>query len=160
LKLYHCSGAAAIVRSSMSAIRWVARWRSAGFEDGTPNASSASTWKRPSFVRRTAIGAIIAPVLAARTAGPAGSVVQAPNSLTGIPSLRYPQSTSSAMISLLRRTLNSSRRFRHGTTCTPQDSRCRRRISKISGKAESSATTFAGSPRQATAAATASLLPT
>ena len=88
LKLYHCSGAAAIVRSSASAIRWVARCRSAGFDDGTPNASSASTWKRPSGVRRTAIGMISAPVLAASVAGPAGRVVQAPNSFTGMPSLR------------------------------------------------------------------------
>ena len=45
-------------------------------------------------------------------------------------------------------------------TWTPQDSRCWRRISKISGKEESSATTLAGRPRLAMAAATASLLPT
>ncbi len=45
-------------------------------------------------------------------------------------------------------------------TLTPHDSRCRRRSSKISGKAESSAMTLAGSPRHAIAAATASLLPT
>ena len=42
----------------------------------------------PPVVRRIASGAMIAPVLAASVAGPAGSVVQAPNSFTGIPSLR------------------------------------------------------------------------
>ncbi len=52
------------------------------------NVSYASTRKVPVGVRRIASGAMIAPVFAASVAGPAGSVVHAPNSCTGTPSER------------------------------------------------------------------------
>ena len=52
------------------------------------NGSNGSIRRRPSPIRRMASGAIIAPLFAASAAGPAGSVVQAPNSRTGMPSLR------------------------------------------------------------------------
>ncbi len=87
LKLYHWSGAARMVRSRRSAICCVARWRSAGLEEGTLNISPASTWNRPPAIRLTAMNTMTEPVLAASVAGPAGSVVQAPNSFTGMPSL-------------------------------------------------------------------------
>ena len=144
LKLYHCSGAAATVLCSASATRWVARWSVAGSDDGTSNGSWSSIRNRPCAVRRIASGAISAPVLAASVAGPAGSVVQWSNRRTGMPSGRYPQSISSARISFRRSTVNSSRRLRHGMTCTPHDSRCRRSSSNSSGNDESSATTLAG----------------
>ncbi len=47
LKLYHWAGAAPIVAWRLSAMRWVARWRSAGDEDGTVNGSNASIRNRP-----------------------------------------------------------------------------------------------------------------
>src|ERR1019366_5597374 len=86
LKLYHWSGAALIVRSRAAAIACEACWRSAGLLDGTVMGWSTSTRKWSLAWRRIAIGRIIAPVLAASAAGPAGSVVQAPNRRTGMPS--------------------------------------------------------------------------
>ena len=69
-------------------MRCVARCRSAGLDEGTLNDAGASIRNRPSIVRRIAMGAMIAFVLAASVAGPAGSVVHAPNSRTGMPSGR------------------------------------------------------------------------
>ena len=88
MKLYHCAGAAPIVASSASAMRWVARWSSAGTDEGTVKVSWASSRNVPVGVRWMASGAISAPVFAASVAGPAGSVVQASNSRTGMPSGR------------------------------------------------------------------------
>ena len=89
LKLYHCSGAAAIVAASASAIAWVARWSAAGSVDGTSIGSPQATLERAvRLPTDRMIGRIRDPVLAASVAGPAGSVVHAPNSRTGMPSLR------------------------------------------------------------------------
>ena len=88
LKLYHCCGAAAIVDSRASAIACVARATSASDEDGTEMTSLNDTWNIPSSPRRMATGTMTEPVFAARVAGPAGSVVHAPNSRTGTPSDR------------------------------------------------------------------------
>ena len=88
MKLYHCSGADAIVAASASAIAWVARWSAAGSLGGTSIGSAQVTSKPLAGVRRMAMGRIHEPVLAASVAGPAGRVVQAPNSFTGMPSWR------------------------------------------------------------------------
>ncbi len=78
-----------MVAPMASATRCVARCRSAGDEDGTWN-GSVGLDPEPVVraARRMATGAMIAPVLAARLAGPAGSVVQEPSRRTGIPSGR------------------------------------------------------------------------
>ena len=62
------------------------------------------TWNMSSGPRRIATGRIRDRVFAASEAGPAGRVVHAPKSWTGMPSLRYPQSISSASISPRLRT--------------------------------------------------------
>ena len=67
---------------------WVARWRSAGSDEATEIGSANTTRRRPSGWRAVMAGRIRDDVLAASVAGPAGSVVQASNRRTGIPSLR------------------------------------------------------------------------
>ena len=68
---------------------WVARWRSAGSVEATSiGLRPADVDSVPSGWRRMVIGRIRDPVLAASVAGPAGSVVHAPNRRTGIPSAR------------------------------------------------------------------------
>ena len=72
LKLYHWSGAALMIRSRAAATACDARWRSAGLLDGTLIGWSSSTRKWSLAWRRMAIGRIVAPVFAARAAGPGG----------------------------------------------------------------------------------------
>ena len=74
--------------ATASAIAWVARWRSAGSDEATEIGSARTTRTRPSFWRVVIAGTIRDDVLAASVAGPAGNVVQASNSFTGMPSLR------------------------------------------------------------------------
>ena len=93
-----------MTRPSASAIAWVARCNSAGLDEATRIGSSVEARKRPSGMRLATTGRMIAPVLAASVAGPAGRVVQASKSLTGMSSGRYPQSTMSASISPRRST--------------------------------------------------------
>jgi hypothetical protein len=88
LKLYHCSGAAAIVASSAPASSWVARAMSASDVDATSIVGENETWNIPSSPRRIATGRIRDFVFAASDAGPAGRVVHEPKSRTGTPSLR------------------------------------------------------------------------
>ena len=89
LKQYHWVGSGAMVAAKASAIACVARWRSAGLFDGTMIGGAQLIEKvRPSGFRWIVIGRIREPVLAASVAGPAGSVVQASNSRTGMPSAR------------------------------------------------------------------------
>ena len=76
------------VRSSASAIAWVARWSSAGSVEATSMGSAQRHVERVVGRRRIVTGRIREPVLAASVAGPAGSVVQAPNRRTGMPSAR------------------------------------------------------------------------
>ncbi len=110
----------------------------------------------PSACRRIETWRMSEPVLAASVAGPAGRAVHSPKSRTGMPSERYPQSISSPRISRFTSTPKIPRRLRHAMIFTPQLSRWRRRISKISGNDESSATTLIGMPWWAIPAATAS----
>ena len=62
--------------------------RSDGESDGTRMGSPAAARNVPSGSRLIENGTIDDPCLAARIAGPAGSVVQAPNIFTGMPSSR------------------------------------------------------------------------
>ena len=78
LKLYHWSGAAAITRSSASAISWVARRISAGAVEATRMGSIGAAWKRPPGSRRADDRQDRPhPSFRPSVAGPAGSVVQA-----------------------------------------------------------------------------------
>ena len=70
LKLYHWAGAAPIVAWRLSAMRWVARWRSAGDEDGTVNGSTPRSGTARTAAGGSRRGAMIAPVFAASVAGP------------------------------------------------------------------------------------------
>ena len=86
---YHCSGAGAIDAAKASAISCVAAWRLAGsLEDTSIGGAQVMPKVLPSALRRIVTGRIREPVLAASVAGPAGSVVQASKSLTGMPSGR------------------------------------------------------------------------
>ena len=141
-------------------MRCVARCRSAGFADGTSMGSAQPTCSRPSGWRVVMIGTIRESVLAASVAGPAGSVVHAPNSVTGIPSLAIaPVDEQGQQLAPAQdaedRPQVAPRDDRRATHC----SRCRLSRSNSSGNDESSATAFSGRPRWAMAAPMASLLP-
>jgi hypothetical protein len=88
LKLYHWSGAAAIIDSRASAHACIATAMSRG---ESPPTGTGAKWRAsnvPSGFRRQITGTSAALVRAAITAGPAGSVVHAPNNFTGTSSAR------------------------------------------------------------------------
>ena len=96
LKLYHCSGAAAIVASSADATAWVARAMSASDAERTSMSAENDTWNIPSAPRRIATGRMSDLVFAASVAGPAGSVVHDPN-ITGHTDLLEPPTRSAKL---------------------------------------------------------------